>query len=120
MTAEEIRNAMNESMKKIVNTENIINFHMDLIQKAFLEALSLGMKIGEANAEDNKWHFVKNGDLPEDFKDVLICDIHKNCMVGQRNSTAEENYVWEVTEDFMPDKEVIAWKKIEPPEIEEE
>lgn len=72
------------------------------------------------NAEDNKWHFVKNGDLPEDFKDVLILDTHKNCMVGQRNSTAEENYAWEVPEDFMPDKEVIAWKKIELPKIAEE
>lgn len=65
MTAEEIRNAMNESMKKIVNTENIINFHMDLIQKAFLEALSLGMKIGEANAKEEN---VKYKEMCEDMK----------------------------------------------------
>lgn len=74
MTAEEIRNAMNESVKKIVNTENIINFHMDLIQKAFLEALSLGMKIGEANN-------VKYKEMCEDMKadmcgtdNEVLCD----------------------------------------------
>ena len=78
MTAEEIRNAMNESMKKIVNTENIINFHMDLIQKAFLEALSLGMKIGEANAKGKN---VKYKEMCEDMKadmcgtdNEVLCD----------------------------------------------
>jgi len=123
MTAEEIRNAMNESMKKIVNTENIINFHMDLIQKAFLEALSLGMKIGEANAKDYKWHFAKNGDLPKDGETVLVCRDDMQIWTGNRHSKRENSYFWYIHNlhgVLYKDSDIYAWKEIEPPEIEEE
>ena len=75
------------------------------------------------NAEDNKWHFVKNGDLPKDGEIVLVCRDDMQIWTGNRHSKRENSYFWYIHNlhgVLYKDSDIYAWKEIEPSEIEEE
>ena len=74
----------------------------------------------------NEWHYVKDGDLPKDEKDMLMSDQlilltrmkgtnNLSISIGQYNfSTQEFSYP-----HFVGLTEVIAWKEIVLPELKE-
>ena len=47
MTEEQIKIEMNKALYEVFNTDEIVKFHLDLVQKAFLKGLEIGMKIGK-------------------------------------------------------------------------
>ena len=47
MTEEQIKIEMNKALHEVFNTDEIVKFHLDLVQKAFLKGLEIGMKIGK-------------------------------------------------------------------------
>lgn len=47
MTEEQVKEEMDKSLKEIFDTKQIIDFQFDLVQKAFLKGMELGMKIGK-------------------------------------------------------------------------
>lgn len=53
MTEEQIGMEMDKSMHEIFNTDEIVKFQFDLVQKAFLKGLELGMKIGKEQSYES-------------------------------------------------------------------
>lgn len=47
MTEEQIKIEMDKALHEVFNTDEIVKFQFDLVQKAFLKGLELGMKIGK-------------------------------------------------------------------------
>lgn len=45
MTEEQIRIEMDKAIHEVFNTDEIVNFQFDIVQKAFLKGIELGMKI---------------------------------------------------------------------------
>lgn len=67
----------------------------------------------------DEWHFVKDGDLPKDKKEVLVY-MWGSFYIGYYSEKYDENNRWHF-EDFSEESEqVTAWKEIVPPDIEEE
>ena len=50
MTKEQIKIEMDKALHEVFNTDEIVKYNLDLVQKAFMKGLELGMKI---NKEDN-------------------------------------------------------------------
>ena len=80
----------------------------DNICKAFED----GAKFGYNKA--NEWHYVKDGDLPEENQWVLVydgsytvCNYHSNTPIKWL-----DNY-----ENEVPENAIIAWKEIIPPVV---
>lgn len=47
MTDEELKGKMKKDLDEIFNVEKIIDFHFDLLQKAYIKGLNTGLKINE-------------------------------------------------------------------------
>ena len=67
MTEEQIKTEMDKSIREVFNTDEIINFQFDLVQKALLKGLDLGMKIGKESKLGYDIHYPKKN--PDDLPD---------------------------------------------------
>ncbi len=47
MTDEELKEKMKKDLDEVFNVENIIDFHFDLLRKAYIKGLNTGLKINE-------------------------------------------------------------------------
>ena len=67
----------------------------------------------------NEWHYVKDGDFPEEEKEYLIYTKKKKLEIRKIHISGDgKNYLTDVF--LMRDLEsVIAWKEIVPPELKE-
>lgn len=52
MNENEIRSEMDKALHEVFNTEEIIGFEFNLMRKAFLKGLELGMKIEKENHKE--------------------------------------------------------------------
>ena len=107
-------------------------------KSAFIDGAEFGYKKGQSDQlvhkqyqlnqfrKANEWHYVKDGDLPKDEKDILMSDQlilltrmkgtdNLSISIGQYNfSTQEFNY-----QHIVGLTDVVAWKEIQlPKEIE--
>ena len=86
MTEEKLKEAMDKSLREIFDTDRIIDFHFELIQKGVLSGLQLGMKVEKDNAKD----------LVKKLSDFIISstianyDRERDVLIGQANAFLKE------------------------------
>ena len=106
--AEEIEK---EAIKWVKDVFPNDEFKQSGISRALVEFAKLGYN------KANKWHYVKDGDLPKENENVLIYSNRANLIGVYRNGFWFTNSDGCLEDD---DIEVIAWKEIVlPKEIEE-
>ena len=54
MTEEKLRAEMDKALHEVFNTDEIVKFQFDLVQKALWKGLELGMKIGKESNYDRR------------------------------------------------------------------
>lgn len=80
----------------------------DIFPNDIEEAYQKGAEFGYNKA--NEWHYVKDGDLPVDTDEVLVCLISDEIVIDCFHSnTGWENHL---------NNQVCAWKEIVPPKGE--
>lgn len=84
-----------------------------IIDESFKDGAELGYN------KANEWHWIKDGDFPEEEKEYLIYTKKKKLEIRKIHISGDgKNYLTDVF--LMRDLEsVIAWKEIVPPELEE-
>ena len=83
----------------------------DKMKSRFLELCNLkDMRIAELE-KANKWHYVKDGDLPKHDNDVLV--------LLKDETTQVDYYFSKIGWNISINADVIAWKEIVLPELKE-
>ena len=100
-----------------VGIDNSISvYHEEDVKQAFLAGAEFGYN------KANEWHYVKDGDLPEDNKIVLFYTTYFDFWVGGIEPKNDKKHRWEVlpsvSSDYYAEDEVIAWKEIVLPKEE--
>ena len=96
-----------------VNLKDMADNPRETFEKACREMAEYGYNKAK---EEDKWHYVKDGDLPEERKDVLIQYTWGEFDVKH----LEWNKEWRGNGTYCGLTGVIAWKEIVPPkEIKE-
>lgn len=54
MTEEELKEKMNKDLGEIFDVKIIMDFHFDLLQKAYLKGIETGMKINSSEKQLNE------------------------------------------------------------------
>ena len=91
------------------------------ITDGIIQSFIAGAEFGYNKA--NEWHYVKDGDLPEEDKSIMIyAKLADGVAVGKRRKQGKVYEWYFATYDgtfCLRDKEVIAWKEIVLPELKE-
>ena len=99
----------------------IHHFDDDVNYPDVLKAITVGVQKGAAFGYNkaNEWHWIKDGDFPEEEKEYLIYTKKKKLEIRKIHISGDgKNYLTDVF--LMRDLEsVIAWKEIVPPELKE-
>ena len=89
-----------------------------------LEAHQKGAEFGYNKA--NEWHYVKDGEYPKEYKDILICflteDDMKDCVCGWYEYDSDnDKHIFEYLNVLGTQylETVIAWKENVLPELKE-
>ena len=62
----------------------------------------------------DEWHYVKDGDLPKDEKEVLVY-MWDSFYIGYYSEKDDENNRWHFADFAEESEQVTAWKEIVPP-----
>ena len=92
----------------------VAHYNIDpLVEECFKDGAEFGYN------KANEWHYVKDGDFPEEEKEYLIYTKKKKLEIRKIHISGDgKNYLTDVF--LMRDLEsVIAWKEIVPPELKE-
>ncbi len=86
MEEKELKEKMDKDLEEVFNVKSIIDFQFDLVQKAYVKGLELGLKVGSL-----QWHDLQKdlNDLPK--KDCEVVTLHEN---GNKNIQKWENGNW--------------------------
>lgn len=106
MEEKELKEKMNKDLDEVFNVKNIIDFQFDLVQKAYVKGLELGLK-----ANLLQWHDLRKDPTNLPKKDCEVITLHEN---GNKNIQKWENGNW-TNAIVIP---VIKWYEI--PKYEEE
>ena len=95
------------------------------IEEAYLSGAEYGFqkgikaKVNTTTLSDypmkDEWHYVIEGDLPKDEKEVLVCLDKNNYWIGYYSQNTDEFERWHFSEFTQDSEQVIAWKEIVPP-----
>ena len=108
--AEQILDMLNK-ISPLKITSILAPFILAMIQQTFKDGAEFGYN------KANEWHYVKDGDLPEEDKSIMIyAKLAIGVAVGKRRKQGKVYEWYFATYDgtfCLRDKEVIAWKEIE-------
>jgi len=150
--AEQILNMLNE-ISPLKMTLKQLPFILAMIQQTFQDGAEFGYNKAKVEVEEsyreslcnselnlasvteqleelekaNEWHYVKDGDLPEEDKSVMIyAKLVDGVVIGKRRKQGRVYEWYSATydgtfclRDCLRDTDVIAWKEIVPPKEKE-